>query len=151
MRGQDWLSSDFLYKASLFVTVIIFITSAWNAPLSGDEYVHVKQAEKNINYFKTLGHDKSALETPISRLKHYGQSFDNFTTLLTQVFSIENLYRFRHVANSLVAWLIVVFTSMVTIQLSRSKWAGMVTIVLILLTARFMGHAMNNLKDIPLL
>lgn len=149
MRGQDWLSSDFLYKASLFVTVIIFITSAWNAPLSGDEYVHVKQAEKNINYFKTLGHDKSALETPISRLKHYGQSFDNFTTLLTQVFSIENQFRFRHVANSLVAWLIVVFTSMVTIQLSRSKWAGMVTIVLILLTARFMGHAMNNLKDIP--
>jgi len=149
MARLYWLNADVLYKAALFITLIILIANAWEAPMSGDEYVHVKQAEKNIKYFKTLGTDKEALETPISRLKHYGQSFDNFTTLMVQVFSIDHQYRFRHVANSIVAWLIVIFTSLTTIQLTKSKWAGLIAIILMLLTARFMGHAMNNLKDIP--
>ncbi len=149
MAKLDWLNADALHKIALFVTLIILTVNAWEAPMSGDEYVHVKQAEKNIRYFKTLGKDKEALETPISRLKHYGQSFDNFTVLMVQLLSIDQQYRFRHVANSIVAWLIVIFTSLTTIQLTKSKWAGLIAIILMLLTARFMGHAMNNLKDIP--
>jgi len=63
----------------LFLSLTILITMAWYAPMSGDEYVHKVQAEKNIRYFKSFGKDKEALDTPISRLKHYGQSFDTLT------------------------------------------------------------------------
>ena len=71
---------DFLYKSALFLSLIILLVTSWFAPMSGDEFVHVKQAENNINYIKTFGQDKEALNTPISRLKHYGQSFDTITT-----------------------------------------------------------------------
>ena len=47
------------------------------AGISGDEKVHYEQSEKVLNYYKTFGKDKSALNTPTSHLKHYGQSFDN--------------------------------------------------------------------------
>ena len=140
---------DLLYKFTLFLALIILLISSWNAPISGDEYVHVKQAEKNINYIKSLGKDKEALNTPISRLKHYGQSFDTLTTWIANIFEIDNLYRFRHVSNAVVAWLIILFTSLITLKISQSKLAAFITVILFLVSARFMGHAMNNLKDIP--
>lgn len=143
------LNSKNLYLATLAFSLIILLINAWDAPVSGDEFVHLDQAEKNIRYFQSHGDDTSALHTPISRLKHYGQSFDNVTTLIVQVFSIKDVYRFRHLANSFVAWLVILFTSFTTIHLTKSKWAGLIAVILMLLTARFMGHAMNNLKDIP--
>jgi tetratricopeptide (TPR) repeat protein len=142
-------NSDYSYKVALIISLTILLVSAWHAPISGDEYVHVEQARKNINYLKSLGQDKEALDTPISRLKHYGQSFDTVTTWVAHSFSIKNLYRFRHLSNAIIAWLIILFTSLTTIHLARSKWAGFLSIILILVTARFMGHATNNLKDIP--
>jgi len=138
-----------LFRFSLLISLFILLISAWDAPISGDEYVHFDQAKKNIDYFRTFGEDTSALHTPISRLKHYGQSFDNITTLLIQVMGIENIYRFRHLANSLMAWLIIVFIGLTAIHLTDSGWSGLIAITLVLVSARFMGHAMNNLKDIP--
>lgn len=149
MFSRSSSKSDLIYKITLLLALIILLLSSWNAPISGDEYVHVKQAEKNINYIKTLGKDKAALDTPISRLKHYGQSFDTITTWLADVFEIDNLYRFRHVSNAVMAWLIILFSSLITIKITRSKLAAFLTVLLFLVSARFMGHAMNNLKDIP--
>jgi tetratricopeptide (TPR) repeat protein len=142
-------SAPILYKFSLLVSLMLLIGLSWNAPMSGDEYVHVAQAEKNIDYLRSYGHDKEALDTPISRLKHYGQSFDTLTTFVAQIFSIKDLYRFRHVSNAVIAWLVILFASATTVHLTKSQTAGLITVVLMLATGRFMGHAMNNLKDIP--
>ncbi len=142
-------ATDLLFYYSVFLALIILLSTSWDAPISGDEYVHVKQAKKNINYITSLGEDKEALDTPISRLKHYGQSFDTITTWLAGIFEINNLYRFRHLSNAVVAWLIILFTSLITAKISKSKFAAIITVILFLVSARFMGHAMNNLKDIP--
>ena len=142
-------SPNLLYKFTLILALLILLISSWNAPMSGDEYVHVRQAQKNIDYIKTLGQDKEALNTPISRLKHYGQSFDTLTTWLADVLAIDDLYRFRHVSNAFVAWLIILFTSLITLKISHSRLAAIITVILFLISPRFMGHAMNNLKDIP--
>lgn len=142
-------TADLLYKSALFLSLIILFITSWFAPISGDEYVHVKQAENNIQYLSTLGQDKDALNTPISRLKHYGQSFDTVTTFVAQIFSIEHLYRFRHVSNAIIAWLTILFTTLITIKITKSKIAGFLSVILFLVSLRFMGHAMNNLKDIP--
>ncbi|MDZ7607885.1 MAG: tetratricopeptide repeat protein [Cyclobacteriaceae bacterium] len=133
----------------LFLSLVILITTAWHAPMSGDEYVHKVQAEKNIRYLKSLGQDKEALDTPISRLKHYGQSFDTLTVWLAESWNIDNVYRFRHVCNAIVAWLVIVFTSLTALFVTKNKLAAIMAVLLMLVTARFMGHAMNNLKDVP--
>ena len=141
--------SDILYKSALLLSLIILLITSWSAPMSGDEYVHVKQAEKNIKYIASLGMDKGALDTPISRLKHYGQSFDTITTYIAQALNIDDLFKFRHLSNALVAWLTILFASLVAFQISKSKVAAFITVVLFVVSLRFMGHAMNNLKDIP--
>lgn len=137
------------YKIALALALLVLLLSAWNAPMSGDEYVHVQQAEKVIAYFSTLGQDKSALDTPISRLKHYGQSFDTFTVAIVRLLSIDDLYRFRHLCNALMAWLVILYISRLTNLVTHSRLAAVLSILLVLATGRFMGHAMNNLKDIP--
>lgn len=142
-------NSEYFHKTALFISLIILLVGAWYAPMSGDEYAHVEQAEKNINYLRSLGQEKEALNTPISRLKHYGQSFDTATTWVAQSFSINNLYRFRHLSNAIMAWLIILFTSLTAQHLTRSKTAAIIAVILMLTSARFMGHAANNLKDIP--
>ena len=142
-------TSALLYKTVLLLALVILVITSWNAPLSGDEYVHVKQAEKNINYLKTFGRNKEALDTPISRLKHYGQSFDTMTRFVAQVLNIEDLYRFRHGSNAIIGWLTILFSSLVAKKISSSNITGFIAVILFLVTMRFMGHAMNNLKDIP--
>lgn len=149
MVWRNNLASELLYKISLLLSFIILLVSSWNAPMSGDEYVHVQQAEKNINYLKSLGADKEALKTPISRLKHYGQSFDTITTGAAHVLGIDNVYQFRHVSNAIVAWLVILFTTLTVLKISKNYFAGFITVILFLVSMRFMGHAMNNLKDIP--
>ncbi len=133
----------------LFLSLVMLIATAWHAPMSGDEHVHKVQAEKNIRYLKTFGKDKEALDTPISRLKHYGQSFDTLTIWLADSWNIDNVYRFRHVSNAVVAWLVIVFTSLTAMFVTKNKLAAIIAVLLMLVTARFMGHAMNNLKDVP--
>jgi predicted negative regulator of RcsB-dependent stress response len=141
--------ADLLYKSSLFIALLVLLLTSWNAPISGDEYVHVQQAKKNINYLRSFGSDKSALDTPISRLKHYGQSFDTITLFVAEVLAIKDLYRFRHMANACIAWLTILFASMITFRITKSKAAAFLSVILFLVSLRFMGHAMNNLKDVP--
>ncbi len=132
-----------------FLLLAFFVSVSWNAPVSGDEYVHFKQAEKNILYFKTLGKDKTALETPVSRLKYYGQSFDNLTTWLIETLHVNNVIRFRHVSNALAGWLLVLFSGLLAVWINRDFRAGIITILLLAVSPRFTGHLLNNLKDIP--
>ncbi len=129
--------------------LLFFIMISRNAPVSGDEYVHYQQAKKNILYFKTLGKDRSALDTPVSHLKYYGQSFDNLTTWLIEIFDVSDIIRFRHVSNAIAGWLLVLFSGLLAMRLSCDMRTGMLAMILLAISPRFTGHLMNNLKDIP--
>ena len=131
------------------LTLALMLFLSYDAPLSGDEEVHYRQAEKNLNYFNSFGKDKTALETPISRLKYYGQSFDNFTTFFIEVLDIHNVYRFRHLSNAVVTWLLILVSSLLSFKLTKSHWAAILTMLLLLISPRLIGHGLNNLKDIP--
>lgn len=143
----DWPIRGFYFTAAALTFLLIAL--AWNAPISGDEEVHVRQAEKNLDFYLSMGQDRRALDTPINHLKHYGQSFDNFTTGLIRVFGVDDVYRFRHVSNALIAGLIVLLTGLLVIELGGSKWAGILSMILLVCSPRFTGHALNNLKDVP--
>lgn len=143
------MSLKYSFAILSLLLLAFFVSVSWNAPVSGDEYVHFKQAEKNILYFKTLGEDKSALNTPVSRLKYYGQSFDNLTTWLIEIFHVENVIRFRHVSNALAGWLLLLFSGLLAARLNGDKRVGMLAMVLLAVSPRFTGHVLNNLKDIP--
>jgi hypothetical protein len=119
-----------------------------DAGISGDEYLHYNQSVSVYDYFASIGKDTSALNTPVTHLKYYGQSFDNVTTILVRWFKIDDIFLFRHLSCSLAGWLTVIVTAFFAIWLA-GYGAGIIVILLFTLSPTFLGHAQNNLKDIP--
>ncbi len=125
-----------------------FIRLSLDAGISGDEYLHLNHSYKVMDYYKTFGIDKSALHTPKTFLKYYGQSYDNAATLISEVFNIDDIFTLRHILNAFAAWLTVLFTFLTARELNNRRTA-VLAVILLLLSPRFIGHSYNNLKDIP--
>ena len=133
-----------LALAMLFAMLLI----SRDAGISGDEEVHYKQSEMVYRYFSSLGADQSSLHTPQTHLKYYGQSFDNLTTILIHWFGIEDIYTFRHLMCSISGWLTILVTALFAAYLS-GYGAAILVLLLFAVSPTFLGHAQNNLKDIP--
>ena len=101
-----------------------------------------------FDYFASRGNDLSALNTPETNLRYYGQSYDNLTTFLIKTLGIEEVYDFRHLMSSLAGWAVILITAFFAVWLSGFE-AGILVMLLFAVSPTFMGHAMNNLKDIP--
>jgi hypothetical protein len=119
-----------------------------NAGISGDEPVHYEQAENVYKYFATGGKDISSIDTPITFLKYYGQSIDNFSYLVNKLFGFQEPYITRHIINALAGALTILFSGLLAAELA-GYGAGILAIIFLLLSPVFLGHTYNNLKDVP--
>lgn len=130
------------------VLLLVMLVTSKDAGISCDEVLHYNHSVNVYNYFASHGEDISSLNTPETNLKYYGQSFDNLATIITKWFSIDDVYTFRHIMSTLAGWLTIIVTSFFAIWLSGYR-AGIITLVLFAVSPTFLGHAHNNLKDIP--
>jgi hypothetical protein len=135
------------FTSSGLLLILILLTSI-DAGITCDEVLHYNHSVSVYDYFSTHGKDQSALNTPITHLKYYGQSFDNIVTVLIKWFHIENIYGFRHIMSALAGWLTIMVTAFFAIWLSGYR-TGILVIVLFAVSPTFLGHSQNNLKDIP--
>ena len=144
--SKDHLKYIFLVCSSVLLFSMIFLSRY--AGISCDEVLHYQQSESVYNYFITRGSDQSALDTPVTHLKYYGQSYDNLVTILIHWFGIEDIYRFRHIMSALAGWTVILLTALFAAWLSGYRTA-IAVLLLFSVSPAFVGHAMNNLKDIP--
>ncbi|HAQ19326.1 MAG TPA: hypothetical protein DCR40_08865 [Prolixibacteraceae bacterium] len=135
------------YLLAVFMLAAMLLISR-DAGISGDEEVHYKHSEMVYKYFSTLGKDQSSLNTPKTHLKYYGQTFDNLGTGLIHLFGIRDIYAFRHLMCSFAGWLTIVVTALFAAYFSGFG-AAILVLILFAVSPGFMGHAQNNLKDIP--
>lgn len=143
---QKHLKILFWFLAALMLTCLLLVSG--DAGISGDEEVHYLQSEMVYNYFKTLGEDQSAVNTPQTHLQYYGQAYDNLTTILIHWLGIEDIYGFRHLMSSIAGWLTIVITALFAAYIS-GYGAAIVVLLLFMVSPTFLGHSQNNLKDIP--
>ncbi len=135
------------YLSAAFLLLIMLLTVR-DAGVSCDEVLHYDQSVSVYKYFASHGEDKSALNTPVTNLKYYGQSFDNIVTILTRWFSIDDVYSFRHLMSSVAGWLAILITALFAVWLAGYR-AGILVLIIFAVSPTFMGHSQNNLKDIP--
>ncbi|HZL12115.1 MAG TPA: tetratricopeptide repeat protein [Prolixibacteraceae bacterium] len=144
--GEKNLKLIFSVLAIVMLSAMLLISR--DAGISGDEEVHYKHSEMVYNYFSTLGNDKSSLHTPKTHLQYYGQASDNLVTMLIHGFGIEDIYGFRHFMSSFFGWLAILVTALFAAWLA-GYGAAIWVLILFALSPTFLGHAQNNLKDIP--
>ncbi len=135
------------WSSSLILLTLMLVTSR-DAGISCDEVLHYDHSVTVYNYFASHGTDKTCLNTPVTKLKYYGQSYDNIVTFISEWFKIADVYSFRHFMSTLAGWLTIFVTSLFAIWLTGYR-AGILTLVLFALSPTFLGHSHNNLKDIP--
>jgi tetratricopeptide (TPR) repeat protein len=138
---------NIFYISSALLLFFIVITSR-EAGITCDEVLHYKHSVSVYNYFATHGEDQSALNTPDSNLKYYGQSYDNLVTILIKWFKIDDVYRFRHLMSSIAGWIVILLTALFAIWITGYR-AGILVLILFAVSPTFIGHSQNNLKDIP--
>ena len=136
----------FLIFSALLLFIMILMSR--DAGISCDDVLHYDHSLAVYNYFATHGEDKSALETPVTNLRYYGQSYDNIVTVLARWFSIDDVYSFRHLMSAVAGWLTIFITAIFGIWLS-GYGTGILIIILFAASPTFIGHSLNNLKDIP--
>ena len=135
------------YISSAFLLFLMLLISR-DAGITCDEVLHYNQSVSVYNYFATHGENQSALNTPVTNLKYYGQSYDNLVTILIKWFNIENIYGFRHLMSSIAGWLVILITALFAVWLAGYR-AGILAMILFAVSPTFIGHTQNNLKDIP--
>ena len=145
---KDWIDPG---KIFVFLSAAIFILLpllSTNAGISGDEPVHYQHAEYVYNYFKTDGEDQSAIITPKTHLKYYGQVVDNISYYINHALNSQRPYLTRHILNSIIGALMILFTGLIAVTVSGYR-AGIIALIFLFLSPRILGHSYNNLKDIP--
>ncbi|NQU52005.1 MAG: hypothetical protein HQ522_05655, partial [Bacteroidetes bacterium] len=139
----------FIFVTLIFIQLASMLIMSQDVGISADENRHSIQAEKVYNYYASKGEDKSALEnTGRDPMQFNGQSFDNLMFVFEKVFKVEKVMEMRHFFNAIFGWLILLITGL----LAKRYWgykAAILAIVLLYISPRFLGHALNNNKDIP--
>jgi tetratricopeptide (TPR) repeat protein len=138
-----------VFLFAIILSLIGLLVLAKDAGISGDEYFHVHHSKDVINYYKTLGEDKTAaIPTASNNLPYYSQSPDTFIHLLIDIFDVDNYIAWRHVLCNILAWIGILYSCLLARRIGGWR-AAVLTCVLLILSPRFLGHSFNNLKDIP--
>ncbi len=143
------VSARNVFVASLVLAAMLLAFFAPKAAVNVDEQLHYPHAKTVVNWYFTGGDDVTCLNTPVTNLKYYGQSVDNFTALFNRLFNIENEFLTRHFTGAFFFWLLLFFAGLIAYQLSGSFWVSAISVLSILLMPRLFGQAFGNLKDIP--
>lgn len=143
-KSNPWFWAFIVLAVTLFFAMPIMSHDAGN---SGDEDgFQIPQGENVLNYYATNGQDTTCMT--FENLKYYGSSFDVVLATWNRVFHVDDIARTRHTANALCGWLVVFFAGLIAWRIGGWR-AGVLAMVLMFLSPRFLGHSFNNPKDIP--
>ena len=142
-------SNPWFWAFFVLIVVMLFALTRMSvdAGNSGDEDPYqIPQGRNIVNWFKTNGVDSSAIT--FFNLRYYGSSPDVIAEYWNQAFKIENISKTRHIFNALYGWIAILFAGLLAYLIGGWR-AGVITIVLLFCSPRFIGHSFNNTKDIP--
>ncbi|MDR0543985.1 MAG: tetratricopeptide repeat protein [Odoribacteraceae bacterium] len=114
--------------------------------ISGDEYVDHQHAMLVLDYFKTG--NKAALDQPKTMLHLYGNIAQVAAAAAAEAIGAEDVYRVRHAICALTGAAGIIFLGLLGLRLGGGA-CGLLSMILLFLSPRYLGHSMNNLKDIP--
>ncbi|MEN7548895.1 tetratricopeptide repeat protein [Rapidithrix thailandica] len=153
---KDLQNGNFgLYRLS-FVFLILFLLFfmpflSFDFGNTWDEWTHVDYARDILDFYLSWGENQAVFDlskhTRYAHL-HYGASFDTLAEFVYRYLSPFGIYETRHLLNALFGVLIIWFTG--RIAKAYGSWrAALLAAILLLCSPRFLGHSMNNPKDIP--
>lgn len=134
--------------AILLITIVLAIGSGIN----GDDEYQNDYSTKLVNYYTTMGADSSALYIEKGKMHYYGGVFDILTGFTNKALGYTwqdaSYHNVRHFFNAIFGVLAMLFTALLAKEIAGWR-AGILTLLFIFLSPRFLGDSLMNPKDIP--
>ncbi|MCS7037148.1 MAG: tetratricopeptide repeat protein [Saprospiraceae bacterium] len=132
--------------------LLLLCVLAFGAGINADDKFQNAYSAKLINYYTTFGRDTSALNVPDGNMHLYGGFFEIVTGFANKALGFQEsdmgYHHVRHLFSAFLGWVAIVCAALLA-RLIAGWQAGLLTLLLMLLTPRFMGDALVNPKDIP--
>ena len=135
------------YLAYLLLALVSFVVIATfrDYGVTWDEDEHFTYGVKVLDFYLSLGQDKSFLE--YLNLYTYGSAFDLLTAALARISPL-GAWETRHLVDACIGILGIIGTWRITRLLAGPR-AGFFAALMLAVTPNYYGHMFNNPKDIP--
>jgi Tfp pilus assembly protein PilF len=131
---------------------VILIGLSFGSGINADDKFQVDYSQKLVSFYSTFGKDTAALNIPEGNMHLYGGFFEVVTGFANKVlgFQTETLayHNVRHASSAILGWVAILCAALFA-QLIAGWRAGLITLIFMLLSPRFVGDSLMNPKDIP--
>ncbi|MBL4715561.1 MAG: tetratricopeptide repeat protein [Bacteroidia bacterium] len=137
-------------------TILLFALPILSTDIGsiGDERCQVPYSEMVLDFYLTLGEDRSCIENTFCPTTYlYGGLFEFTAATVNRILGNKDqlhpdYHTTRHVMVALFCLFAIIFTGLLAKELAGWR-AAVIALLFITLTPRFFGHGLNNPKDIP--
>ena len=141
-----------VFTGLLAVVLALTLLMAMDSGINADDEFQHDYSEKLVDYYLSFGTDTAALNIPKGNMHYYGGVFDILSGLTNRAMGYTwtdaGYHRVRHFYNALFGVLAMLFASLLAKEIAGWR-AGILTLVFLFLSPRFLGHSLMNPKDIP--
>jgi hypothetical protein len=149
--AKDPLYRKIFWGMSLAI-FLITIVLALGSGINGDDEYQNDYSTKLVNYYATMGADTSALFIEKGKMHYYGGFFDIVTGFTNKALGLTwqdaGYHNVRHFFNAIFGVLAMLFTALLAKEIAGWR-AGILALLFMFLSPRFLGDSLMNPKDIP--
>ncbi|MEO6036848.1 MAG: tetratricopeptide repeat protein, partial [Saprospiraceae bacterium] len=132
--------------------LVLLLGLSLGSGINADDKFQVDYSQKLVNYYGTFGRDTAALNIPEGNMHLYGGAFEMATGFANKAFGYQptdlGYHQVRHATSALLGWIAMLCAALFA-RLIAGERAGLITLIIMLLSPRFVGDSLMNPKDIP--
>jgi tetratricopeptide (TPR) repeat protein len=132
--------------------LILMIAFSLGSGINADDKFQVDYAQKLVNYYGSFGRDTTALNIPEGNMHLYGGFFEVVTGFTNKALGFQPgelaYHNVRHVSSAVLGWVAMLCTALFA-GLIAGQRAGIIALLIMLVSPRFLGDSLMNPKDIP--
>lgn len=144
MTGVPMLERRGVFAALLAALLVGLLVASFDYGITIDEYSRQRNGEMVFEFYR------SGLETVTyaqDKGRFYSGFFDTLAVTMQHLLPFDT-FETRHLVNAFFGWLGVLYTGLLARRLFGNT-AAVVAVLFLVLSPRYLGHMMNNPKDIP--
>ncbi|MEQ1746729.1 MAG: tetratricopeptide repeat protein [Saprospiraceae bacterium] len=160
---RDWLErppaaspSDGLFRKIFWglagAGLLLLCGLSFGSGINADDKFQCAYSQSLVNYYTTFGKDTAALHVTDGNMHLYGGFFEIVTGFANKALGFQEndlaYHNVRHLSSALLGWVAILCAALLA-RLIAGWRAGVLTLVILLLSPRFVGDSLMNPKDIP--
>ncbi len=131
---------------------VLLVGLSFGSGINADDKFQVDYSRKLVQYYATFGKDTAALHIPDGNMHLYGGFFEVVTGFANKALGFEptdlTYHNLRHASSAALGWVAILCAALLAALIAGWR-AGIITLILMFLSPRFVGDSLMNPKDIP--